>query len=265
MDADEYTVVAYTYDAWGNLFSLTGSMASTLGALNPLRYRGYVYDTETELYYVSSRYYDPEMGRWINADDAGMLGANGDFASLNLFAYCGNNPVIRVDRGGQFWNTIIGTFAGAIVGAVSAVIMGTDITAGIVSGAISGAISGAAVDIAIATGGIGLVALAGVAAASGVGGGISSYVNQRMNGVDHNNVDWGTVAIDSAWGAVGGMLSFGMADVGGATCKTLAENLVLKGKDLVIQAATDFTTASAISAGTWLNGSKMNMLYKRLG
>ena len=63
--------------------------------INPLRYRGYYYDAETGFYYVSSRYYDPEVGRFINADSVSMLGANGDFASLNLFAYCGNNPVSR--------------------------------------------------------------------------------------------------------------------------------------------------------------------------
>ena len=265
LDASGNRVVAYLYDAWGNPVYLTGSLASTLGALNPLRYRGYVYDTETGLYYVSSRYYDPEICRWINADDVGLLGANGDFTSFNLFAYCGNNPVTRVDRGGQFWNTIIGTVAGAIVGGVSAAIMRTDITAGFVSGAISGAVSGAAVDIAIFTGGVGLVAFTGVALFSGFGGAAGSYVNQRMNGAKHEEVDFGTVVIDGVWAAVGGMLSFGMADVGGRTCKTLAENLALKGKDRAIQAATDFTTATMISSGTWLNGSKMNMLYKRLG
>ena len=53
-------VVAYTYDAWGNILTTTGAMVDTLGKLNPLRYRGYVYDAETEIYYVASRYYDPE-------------------------------------------------------------------------------------------------------------------------------------------------------------------------------------------------------------
>ena len=53
-------VVAYTYDARGNPLSTTGTMADTLGKLNPFRYRGYVYDAETGIYYVASRYYDPE-------------------------------------------------------------------------------------------------------------------------------------------------------------------------------------------------------------
>ena len=73
-------------------------MSSTLGTLNPLTYRGYVYDHETELYYVSSRYYNPAWGRFLNADvlistGQGMLGNN-------MFAYCRNNPVNRIDISG---------------------------------------------------------------------------------------------------------------------------------------------------------------------
>lgn len=63
LDGTGTAMVEYTYDAWGNILSTTGSMADTLGELNPLRYRGYVYDTETGFYYLQSRYYDPEMGR----------------------------------------------------------------------------------------------------------------------------------------------------------------------------------------------------------
>ncbi len=91
-------VVEYTYDAWGNLLSTTGSMANTLGGSNPLRYRGYVYDTETELYYLQSRYYDPEIGRFINADVYVSTGQGA--LGNNMFAYCRNNPVKRVDVSG---------------------------------------------------------------------------------------------------------------------------------------------------------------------
>ena len=101
-------VVIYTYDAWGKLLETGGSMATTLGALNPLRYRGYVYDTETGLYYLQSRYYDPEVGRFVNADiyvstGQGMIGNN-------MFAYCANNPTNGCDPCGtcihrwDFWN-----------------------------------------------------------------------------------------------------------------------------------------------------------------
>ena len=94
-----------TYGPWGESWGVSGTLASTLGAMNPLRYRGYVYDTETGLYYVSSRYYDPEIGRFINID--GVMGVNADMGTYNLFAYCGNNPINRYDAGGMFWKEII--------------------------------------------------------------------------------------------------------------------------------------------------------------
>lgn len=61
-------VARYAYDAWGRRLGISGTMASTLGTYNPLRYRGYVYDTETDLYYLQSRYYAPSIGKFINAD-----------------------------------------------------------------------------------------------------------------------------------------------------------------------------------------------------
>ncbi len=78
-----------------------GSMASTLGIQNPFRYRGYVYDQETGLYYLQTCYYDPEPGRFISADDLSYLGAGGELPGCNLFAYCGNNPVNMVDSAGN--------------------------------------------------------------------------------------------------------------------------------------------------------------------
>ena len=243
---------------------MTDTTSFGIATINPIRYRGYYYDEETGLYYVSSRYYDPEIGRFISPDTTDILTATPmGLTDKNLFAYCDNNPITRIDSGGDFWNTIIGAAAGAVVGGITAAIMGTDIVAGIASGALSGAITGAAVDITIATGGAGLIALAGVATASGFGGAAGSYLNQRMNGAKHEEVDWGTVAIDGVWGAVGGMLSFGMADIGGKACKTLAQNLALKGKDLIRQVLDDFLTSSIISAGVWLNGTKMNKLRER--
>ncbi|MBQ9130893.1 MAG: RHS repeat-associated core domain-containing protein [Clostridia bacterium] len=95
INANGVTVVEYKYDAWGNVLSVSGSMASTLGATNPFRYRGYYYDTESGWYYLNSRYYDPQVGRFLNAD--GIVGANGGIMGYNMFAYCSNNPVIYVD------------------------------------------------------------------------------------------------------------------------------------------------------------------------
>ena len=92
-------VTSYRYDAWGNPVSVTGSMASTLGEINPIRYRGYYYDTETGFYYLQSRYYDPVVGRFISPDD--RLGANQDIFSNNLFSYCSNNYVNYWDPAGK--------------------------------------------------------------------------------------------------------------------------------------------------------------------
>ena len=91
-------VVQYLYNAWGVHLETTGTMAATLGQLNPLRYRGYVYDTETELYYLQSRYYDPELGRFINAD--AFVSTGQGLLGNNMFAYCLNNPVLFSDANG---------------------------------------------------------------------------------------------------------------------------------------------------------------------
>ena len=91
-------VVTYQYSAWGELLSTSGSMASNIGASNPLRYRGYYYDSETGLYYLQSRYYDPVTGRFINADNYSSTGQG--VLGNNMFAYCRNNPVSRKDASG---------------------------------------------------------------------------------------------------------------------------------------------------------------------
>ena len=85
--------------SWGKLISTTGSMASTIGAQNPYRYRAYRYDTELEMYYLNSRYYDPEIGRWINAD--GAYDTNQGVLGYNMYAYCLNNPVNMYDPDGR--------------------------------------------------------------------------------------------------------------------------------------------------------------------
>ena len=97
-------VVNYTYDSWGKLISTTGTLKDTVGVKNHYLYRGYRYDRETGLYYLQSRYYNPEMGRFINGDDAEMLKiTQGELLSLNLFAYCRNNPVMNSDPSGYFY------------------------------------------------------------------------------------------------------------------------------------------------------------------
>ena len=97
--SDGSSLASYAYDAWGNILEMQGSLAE----LNPLRYRGYVFDQETGFYYLESRYYDPLIARFVSADEVSYLGRNGNIGSFDLYGYCGNNPVIRNDGNGHFW------------------------------------------------------------------------------------------------------------------------------------------------------------------
>ena len=98
-------IANYNYDAWGNVISVTDANGAAItdsthiANVNPLRYRGYYYDSETGLYYLQSRYYDPAVKRFINADT--LLGANKDILGNNVFAYCSNNPANHSDPTGH--------------------------------------------------------------------------------------------------------------------------------------------------------------------
>jgi len=102
--SDHAEVASYTYDAWGNILTKSGILAE----LNPFRYRSYYYDNETYFYYLQSRYYDPAIGRFINADAFASTGQG--IIGHNMFAYCGNNPVCRVDPTGTCYYTTNGNW-----------------------------------------------------------------------------------------------------------------------------------------------------------
>jgi RHS repeat-associated core domain len=99
-DSSDNEVVKYSYDSWGKLIGIGGSLADTLGKGNPFRYRSYYYDSESQLYYLQSRYYNPEIGRFISEDDSGHHDDN-DPISSNLYAYCNNDPVNFIDPSGN--------------------------------------------------------------------------------------------------------------------------------------------------------------------
>ena len=137
-------VVSYTYDIWGALLAIHSDYHAELALFNPLLYRGYYYDFETGLYYLQSRYYDPTVGRFINADTqlnvaVGVLG-------YNLFAYCNNNPVKFADTDGHFpffaITAAIGAVTGAIVGGVKAAKAGKSVLKGALKGAAVGGLIG---------------------------------------------------------------------------------------------------------------------------
>ncbi len=94
VDASGATVASYEYDPYGNITYSSGSMAE----INPLRYRGYYYDSETGLYYLNSRYYDPATGRFLNADSYASTGQGA--LGYNMFAYCNNNSISYSDNSG---------------------------------------------------------------------------------------------------------------------------------------------------------------------
>ena len=155
-------ICEYRYDTWGKLLGITGEEAETLGKLNPFRYRGYYYDEESGLYYLNSRYYDPVVGRFLNADS--VIAGVGSVQGYNLFAYCNNNPVMMSDTEGNIpfiaVAVIVGVAAGAVIGGVVAAKTGKSIWAGIAIGAAAGGLVG------LGLGAVSGMALAGSATAS---------------------------------------------------------------------------------------------------
>ena len=104
------SVAEYSYDAWGNILTATGELAE----INPLRYRGYYFDSETGFYYLQSRYYDPVNRRFINADGYASTGQG--FTGTNMFVYCGNAPTNRIDTSGyKWWVYVIKAASGGLI------------------------------------------------------------------------------------------------------------------------------------------------------
>ena len=198
-DVNGNVLATYEYDAWGKLISSSGSLAT----INPLRYRGYYYDTETELYYLSSRYYDPKVSRFINADSTdAVLSANGLY-DQNLFAYCDNNPVMRTDMGGEIWNLIVGGAIGGFIGAVTSMseniaegkqISLLDTALGFVFGAIGGALAASIPSMT--------VSVLGNAALSMLENGAGQIIEKR----DFMKIDIADMLFDGVIGGIAGAI-----------------------------------------------------------
>ena len=173
-------VAKYSYSAYGECTIEYNK--DNAAHINPIRYRGYYYDEETGLYYLNSRYYDPETGRFLNADDISYIDPE-TINGLNLYAYCGNNPVMRIDENGNaWWHWLLGGGALIVVAAATVLTLGA---AGIAVGGLAGAvIHGAAVGALIG---------AGVGA---VGGAIAGGIYSAVTGADF----WTSVGIGVAAG-----------------------------------------------------------------
>ena len=194
-------VVTYTYDAWGKILSVTGTAANTIGRYNPFRYRGYYYDNETGFYYLNSRYYDPNVGRFLNAD--GYINANGDLIGFNMFAYCGNNPVNRVDPTGEaWWHWALG----AVV--VAACAVATVITCGGFAAAAT-AVCAVSSGFAAATTASTVAAAAFIGSATAYGTAVMAAASTSRSIAEFNaQGSWGTVAATAGGAAFNGAAAY---------------------------------------------------------
>ena len=255
IDNSGVTVVQYNYDAWGNHKVLNASgveivTVNDIGNLNPFRYRGYYYDTETGLYYLQTRYYDPVVGRFISRDSieyADPERING----INLYAYCGNNPVMHSDPYGttEWWEwliagfIVIGLVVGSVLtgGAVAAVFAGAAIGGAISYGtqAISGTLNWGQFVLDIGVGAItGLIGASGVskAAATVMGGLIGSGSSIASDLINGQPVSWEKAAISGVIGILAGF--YGGAGV--KNVRGLAANGKFLGASLNMPGITAF-------------------------
>ena len=203
VDKNLSVVVKYAYDAWGNILSVKDAnnniitSADHLGNINPIRYRGYYYDIETGFYYLQSRYYDPAIRRFINADN--QLTTDSDMTGMNLFTYCGNNPMNRIDPTGEaWWHWAI---AAAVVVACAVAVVAT------AGGAAAGMAAVAAVGngMAAATTASTIAAGAFIGSATVYGMAVATAASTSSSVKEFNDQgNWGTVAATAGGAVVGG-------------------------------------------------------------
>ena len=172
----------------------------------PFRYRGYYYDTELALYYLNSRYYDANIGRFISPDNYDItLATPFGLTDKNLYAYCDNNPVMRADGEGDFWHIVVGAVAGALIGGVAKVVTNLieqkSITDGLAIAMLAGAASGA-----LASTGVGVSGMVAGNAVISMG---ENAVNQAVDNGGFDNFDIADMLVDGAVGAVVGAFGGG--------------------------------------------------------
>jgi RHS repeat-associated protein len=215
IDGNRNTVVEYTYDSWGKILATTGSLATTLGANQPFRYRGYVYDTETQCYYLQSRYYNPETCRFISSDV--LLSTGQGVIGHNAYAYCGNNPIANSDPLGTAW------WHWAIAGAL---VVGAAVACVVTCGGAAPAIAAVA---CVANGVTAATTSATVAAGVFIGSSTAlatsaAYTLSTSGSVEEflDQGSWGTVANTLVGGAMGGVSAYsGAKSSSNGSCNNL--------------------------------------------
>ncbi len=218
-------VVEYAYDAFGNIFvknsefckkivdneiashyNDTSDINLFIALKNPFKYRSYYHDFETNLYYLNSRYYDPETGRFVNADDIAILNSTKEVLNgLNLYSYCLNNPINSIDDNGDIPNWLKWLIGGLII-ATAAIL--TVVTAGgfaAAGAAIIGVFTGAT-----AAGAAGF--FAGVTVGAAIGG-LVGIVGSGFTNLLNGNSFWEGAADSFMLGAISGAISGGFGSL----------------------------------------------------
>ena len=270
LNADGEVAVRYEYDAWGNhvVTDKNGNpVTSGIGVLNPFRYRGYYYDTETELYYLQTRYYDPELGRFISQDSIEYAEPE-TINGLNLYAYCGNNPVMNIDPTGEFFLTFllvclgVGLVAGATIGGVSSAVKGENVWDGIWKGALVGLMIGGS--IATIGAGVGFFAAGSIGASIAITAGVGSMFVISMSLAEQlQNGGFGSLNINSvvtSWGiglvvgALIGGIGYAGKIIGGIIGQKLG--LSLAGKTLLGAKISSIISKGFLTiAGEYIGGA----------
>ena len=254
--SDNGTLVGkYSYTAFGECIVKVNE--GGIAEKNPIRYRGYYYDEEMSLYYLKSRYYDPVTGRFITIDDISYIDPE-TINGLNLYAYCGNNPVMRVDSNGtswwtDFWNSLAGKIVGTIL-VVAAVVVVSIFTAG-VGTAVAGALGGGF--LASIVGG----AVGGAISGAVIGAGVSIVSQGVVNG--YSNIDWEQVGAATVSGLVSGAIFGAIFGLIGASVRGI-KILNASRKGLVIGKMGNFEQAAKSMNLSHYNGLKGYKLMEKI-
>ncbi|MDE6584149.1 MAG: hypothetical protein K2K15_01980, partial [Anaeroplasmataceae bacterium] len=273
IDKNGKLVVKYDYTAYGQLKSISGDNI-TLAHANPFRYKGYYYDSDLGMYYCKSRYYNPIWCRWLNADSIENL----DFTNvnnMNLFAYCGNNPVMYVDpSGGSFILALVAAVAGVLISGVMNGFAtmsgrGEDESAGgaFLVGFIDGVISSTALAVGLAFGSNPLGFFITIAGAF-IGGSTGNAVGQKIS---YGNVDWRASFLQGTMSAIMNIVLYKASDMLGIGNKQtkfvpkVLENMSLMPIDFAVTAyfsSLPTFNFNKIRSGSYENQSFLSWLHR---
>ncbi len=230
IDDNYITYAKYSYDVFGKCNIITN--VDDIANINPIRYRSYYYDNETGLYYLNTRYYDPETMRFISLDGIEYLDYD-TLGGLNLFVYCNNNPIMNVDPNGTFGflaSLIVGVIIGTISGGASTFIIeykkgtrGKDLVLNTIGGALIGGALGAATVLGGAAGlasigvkitgyNLGMISSAMIATGSVSMAYTLDYI---MNAINRNDFSVNEMFVSAAKGLEAGLITFGVSYIGG--------------------------------------------------